>query len=70
MIKGDYLGDGSPAPMLTEALREATEASDKGVWEEDLPPMFTLRHQVAAFWERVSDLAVEFSALPRGGDTV
>jgi DNA-binding transcriptional ArsR family regulator len=77
MIKGDYLGADSPAPMLTEALHEASEALESGVWEDGAPtPTFTLRHvrldeSVAEeFAARVMELAVEFTALPRGGDTV
>lgn len=77
VIKGDYLGGQYPNPMLGEAMEEAAEASATGkVGVDDPLPMFTLRHvrltseQAEAFSERLHDLTVEFSALPRGGDTV
>ena len=46
------------------------------VGDEDVLPTFTLRHvrlpeaAASAFAERLHALAVEFSELPRGGDTV
>jgi DNA-binding transcriptional ArsR family regulator len=77
VIKGDYLGGDSPAPMLTEALHEAAEAVESGIWDAGAPtPTFTLRHvrlddrAAAEFAARVMDLALEFTALPRAGDTV
>jgi DNA-binding transcriptional ArsR family regulator len=77
VIRGDYLGDDSPAPMLTQALGEAVAASSSDRWREDEPGlMFTLRHvrlsqeQVAKFVTSLQDLAVAFSDLPREGDTV
>ncbi len=77
VVKGDYLGAGHRFPMLSEALEEATEATGAGVvGDEDVLPTFTLRHvrlpeaAASAFAERLHALAVEFSELPRGGDTV
>lgn len=63
-------GKQDPMFMVQQALREV-------VIEKDLAmPAFTLRHvrmteeQVVEFWQRVVDLASEFTKAPRGGDRV
>jgi DNA-binding transcriptional ArsR family regulator len=77
VIKGDFLGEEFQAPLLAEALAEAREADRAGKWVKDDPALtFTMRHirltqdQAAQFARRLEALAVEFSELPRGGDTV
>jgi DNA-binding transcriptional ArsR family regulator len=77
VVKGDYLGAEQRFPMLSEALEEVTEALGAGVMgDEDALPTFTLRHvrlseaAASAFAERLHALAIEFSELPRDGDTV
>ena len=77
VIKGDYLGAENMFPMLSEAMAEATEAMGAGVVDDDHAlPTFTLRHvrlseeRAAAFAERLHAVAIEFSELPRDGDTV
>ena len=58
--------------MLAEAAREIASSRATGL-VDDLPAMSTIRYariptERAAEWEqRLSDLAEEFSALPRGG---
>jgi DNA-binding transcriptional ArsR family regulator len=63
-------GPGSGLPFVDEATAEA----DFARMDEGYPAEFTLRHariprRRAAEWERrVLELAIEFSAQPRGGD--
>ena len=77
VIKGNYLGADHLFPMLAEATVEATNAMNAGVvGDDDALPTFTLRHvrlspaAAVAFAERLHALAIEFSELPRSGETV
>ena len=78
VIKGDYLGAENLFPMLSEAMAEASEAVGAGVVGGRPRPCRrsrsvtsgSRRRRAAAFAERLHAVAIEFSELPRGGDTV
>jgi DNA-binding transcriptional ArsR family regulator len=64
-------------PDTQDALFMVRRALGEAVVEDDLAlPAFTLRHvrmdqaQAAEFWQRVVDLAIEFTKAPRSGDRV